>query len=81
MVQELAQELESIKLKLKEMDRPMERRSVEFMAYKPSGYTRDGSSDDRIANGTNGQSKFIENSKTMLICSKFNHFKNCIPSV
>ena len=57
------QKLESIELKLKEM----EHSSVEFMAYNPSGWTT-AYSDDRIADGIDGKSKLIENSKTMLIC-------------
>ena len=56
LVQELSQELESMKLKLTKM----EQSSVEFMAYYPSGETS-GYSDDRIANGTRGQSQFIGN--------------------
>ena len=64
MVQELSQELESIKLKLKKMEQP----SVEFMAYNPSSWWSSGYSDDSIANGTLGQSKFIEASQPMLIC-------------
>ena len=67
------QELESIKLELKEMKHS----SVEFMASNPMGWTA-GYEDDRIANGTSGQSKLIENSKTMLICWKLNQSKKIV---
>ena len=78
--QELSQELEAIKLKLKDMEQP----SVQFMAYNPSGATS-GSSSDAIANGTTGQSKLImqfANSKPMFMCFRgLIIFINCIHSV
>ena len=57
-MQELSQKLESIKLQVEELKKikPFKKPlSVEFMANNPSGCFS-GWHDDRIANGTKGQS-------------------------